>query len=1410
MADELHEHESDEKLAEQIAEWDEKLARGEVPDVDASCESREVALRLKRSFHLMQRLEKLRSRTTGSPESSAEKEKSTGSGSDHSASWRAGRLSGDRPHRLGRFRIVRELGRGGYGVVFLAEDTQLQREVALKVPRGDLFSEPRLRDRFLAEARIAAALHHPHIVSLYDAGEVGPIGYIAYAYCPGPSLAQWLQQTREPLGYREAAQLISTLARATEHAHQQGILHRDLKPANVIMQARSMFSSDRSSAGEGKSSDTPSEKLRHDSSSVSPRGKTSASDSVGSWGFGTLRDLIPKITDFGLAKVLGKDEDATRTGAIVGTPSYMSPEQASSRGDDLGPATDVYGLGAILYEVITGRPPFRGDSPLETLQQVISLEPVSLQRLRRKVPTDLETICLKCLQKEPHRRYASAAALAADLDRFLRDEPIQARPVGWIERSWRWCRRHPLVSGLALSLAALAVGSVITISLSWLRLRTALGHLAVSQKAERLERESVAAQSYFQTVALADSQRRDNQVSTALRLLEEADVSRRGWEWHYVHRVSQGNRRELKGHGQEATDVEFSPDGHWLASSAGRWDGKEPGELILWDASSETLRWKAALPAGPAWKVSFSPDGRRVLVCCFAWKPNPAETITIWDVETGRKILGLAADNCFAAAFCPDGKRLVSFAPAGDLLVWDCHTGALLLRRSAHRQNVFSLAFNATGQRMVSGSRDGTVCVWDTPSLADEPRLFYAGNDVRAVDLSPDGRRVVAGCYDGSVHVWNAETGKRILPYAGHRSSVIATEFSPDGHWLASTGRDREIRIWNAWTGREVGIIRGHSDAVRGLDFRPDGFRVASVGDDRTVVLQDTEGASDIAWRGLSVFQQLDGTIDLSTGARVILGVVTSLAPGRFTVWEISGATTIRRDVHAHEEAVLDGVVSEDGQWIVTVGGDNHCRIWKRRPGSEELNLVAQTMVPSPTCVQMDFAADQVVVGNANGSVHWIDRASGQVMKQLAVGDTAVRCVAFSEDGSLVAAGMDDGGVRLCETKSGQVLRVWERHGQAVTALAIDRQTGLCARGLADGSILLAHWNRDAQATDAVHGVATITTRSIQGHLRPVRSLVFSPDHRRLLSSSDDASVRLWDVASGAEAIVLAGHVSPVRRARFDRTGEAIMSFSREVLLWSARANGYSELSDEQAVRRHLSILNECERQRDWPAALWHLDWLVKQTPDDASLLMRRANACAEMSQFAQAQQDFTRALKQDTASLNARAGLCCLALQMGNLLEFECHLQQMIEAAATQNNVWLWNRVAWHAALVSSKQVEFPQLVPDMNQSPWISLAPSDKPRLYNTLAAVHLRANNWREAIRWSREAISWRKPGLHYLDEVILALAHGALGEREEAQRRWEQAKSSWQWATQDPMVAPPWQTRVAMERWFEEAARQLGDL
>ncbi|HQR06935.1 MAG TPA: protein kinase [Gemmatales bacterium] len=403
----------EETFLDRLTDWDERLEKGETIQNAPDLDSKQILdQKLNRGLACLKKLDSIRRRKADTPTTSSTKI------SEFNFTPVKYRL----PCHFGKFDLLSELGRGGFGVVFLARDRVLDCEVALKMPHSHVLTNDSLRERFLREARVAAGLSHPNIVAVHEAGSMGPVNYIVYSYCAGITLGDWIRAQKDQIPAQQAAEWVASLADAVSFAHSKGVLHRDLKPSNILL---------------------------HDSQSNGPTIVTSSH---------RTSSFIPKITDFGLAK-LEREKQQTATGAILGTPCYMAPEQASGK-NAIGNGVDIHALGVLLYELLAGHPPYRGESDYETLQLVSKQEPLPLRKLRPKLSKDLDTICLKCLQKDPALRYRTAADLAADLRRYLRGEPIHARPVSWVERSWRLCKRHPLVTGLAAALLLATVSGI--------------------------------------------------------------------------------------------------------------------------------------------------------------------------------------------------------------------------------------------------------------------------------------------------------------------------------------------------------------------------------------------------------------------------------------------------------------------------------------------------------------------------------------------------------------------------------------------------------------------------------------------------------------------------------------------------------------------------------------------------------------------------------------------------------------------------------------------------------------------------------------------------------------------------------------------------------------------------------------
>jgi aminoglycoside phosphotransferase (APT) family kinase protein len=709
------------------------------------------------------------------------------------------------------YTALEEVGRGGMGVVFKATAERLNRFVALKmILAGDLAS-PEASARFLKEAEAVARLQHPQVVQIFGIGDYSGRPYLEMEYIEGGSLANRLDGA--PWRPHEAARLVESLAMAVQHAHEREIVHRDLKPANILLTA------------EG----------------------------------------LPKVTDFGLAKTLGTDLGLTRTDSIIGSPSYMAPEQACGMVGSVGPATDVYSLGAILYELLTGRPPFRAATVLETLEQVRSAAPPSPVRLQPGLPIDLDTIVMRCLEKDPARRYPSAAVMAADLRRFCAGEPIWARPVGALGRGLKWARRRPLTAGLTVFSVASTVLLMIVLAKSFVavsqqqretvaalnrerylkeELARANDRLAEQQKrtaealrnktdalaatSEVLQRERQA--SYFQRIALADAERIAGRPDRIGQVLAECPVDLRGWEWHYLKQLLRRAPLTFAGHSGEVWDAVISPDGSKVATAA------FDHTIKVWDVATGQLRRTLLGHEARVYSVGFDPSGSRLV------SASADKTAIVWDVASGKilHVLRGHRENVRCAVFRSDGETIVTGSWDGSLRGWDVRTGQTYAQFPTRAGWITRVAFSPDSRWVAVGGTSGQAEVWDYDSGRMIQKYQSKFGPILSVAFSPDGWRLATASNApgvGVITIWDVLSGRAITTFKVGSGLIERTTFSPDGTRLATSGWDGTVKIADVSTGRELLVLRGHSDRVWGVNFGPRGDALVSAGADGKVVL---------------------------------------------------------------------------------------------------------------------------------------------------------------------------------------------------------------------------------------------------------------------------------------------------------------------------------------------------------------------------------------------------------------------------------------------------------------------------------------------------------------------------------------------------------------------------------------------
>jgi WD40 repeat protein/tetratricopeptide (TPR) repeat protein len=1085
---------------------------------------------------------------------------------------------------LAGYEIQGELGRGGMGIVYKARQLKLNRLVALKMIRSGAHAHQEERVRFLLEAEAVARLSHPNIVQIYEIGEHDGCPFFCLEFVEGGSLEKQIAGTPQPP--REAAALVELLARAMQHAHQAGIVHRDLKPGNVLLAA----------CGLAESPAKP-------------------------------QAVLPKITDFGLARRLEEEDNRlTQTGVVVGTPSYMAPEQARGEAHNIGPLVDVWALGAILYELLTGRPPFKGVSAAETILLLTTTEPVPPRRLAPAVPRDLETICLKCLQKEQAKRYASAGELANDLKRFQAGEPIKARPVGRLARAWRWSRRNPVLATVSLLLLIVFAGGVSGIFWQWQK--------AVENN-RQMQREYDRAE---ENAARAENKANEERTQRTLAekreeaLLENAYASRmsqlpqdwangdlasvqghldaflpskerkkdvRGFEWYRYWKMTRGSRLTLLGHVRDIRALVFTPDSRQLLS------GSYDTHLRIWDVATGEQRDAIVFPSFFN-QLAFASDKKTLVI---AWGPGALQT---YDLQKKSMIRDLTAlgENSFLLSpdgrfffaptgiaihirslltgeivgklplatslikITPDGRTLLcavggfieSHSPSGD---WDRGEIKRQLRFQAHTEAIVNCALSADGKTLVTVGRTEPVKVWtlDPPDRTPHLRTTIKTNSptITCMVLSPDGKRFIAAGSDRVIRVWDVSTNRLLSSLRGHAKQIATLAISPDGRHLASGGADAAVKVWDL---EEVTRSSPGTREVTAPEspvafaFSPDNRLLASGGRDAMVRVWDLDKRSQ----------------------RLLL--------------------------RGHESDVRGVFFLPGGKELLSVGRDGVvCRWGLEREGKVHKEKVEAEIA----CCAASVDGATLTCGDELGQV-WFLTADGKQPRRAKPHWTRVTALAFSPDGKTLLSGAWDGSVALTDVKSGiahpcrpqllnaivcvtysldgkQVLAVENRAHcaawDALTRAPIGKaeEHGTYCRGVVrhpEGKWLL--WASDYGRT----GVLVLTDRPRRGDAstKPglrvseygAYSAACSHDGTLVAAADVDGAITLFNTADGKEWRELAGGGGSEERSftvgRFPGHAQSTLALAYSPDgKWLAQSNGFRVRLLDAATRREQAVL---------------------------------------------------------------------------------------------------------------------------------------------------------------------------------------------------------------------------------------------
>lgn len=1260
--------------------------------------------------------------------------------------------------KIGSYKLLQEIGEGGFGVVYMAEQQEpVQRKVALKVIKPGMDTREVIA-RFEAERQALALMEHPNIAHVFDAGATDRgRPYFVMELVKGVPITDFCDKNN--FSTQQRLELFITVCHAVQHAHHKGIIHRDLKPSNVMI---------------------------------------------------TLHDgrPVPKIIDFGVSKAISQRLTEktlfTRYGQMVGTPQYMSPEQAEMSGLDVDTRSDIYSLGVLLYELLTGTTPvdesrlrssgyaemvriIREEEPPKPSARVSTNARVSTldkdltvvcqqrssdpKRLGQLLRGDLDWIVMKSLDKDRNRRYETANSLAQDIQRHLDDEPVEAGPPSAAYQLRKFMRRNKAAATAVVTVGlALLLGTALAIAgLLYARHEQKLASAArfdeqnQRKRAEAKESEAALARHraetnlYFQQISRAHREWLTNNLTQAEQLLEECDRVHRDWEWHYLKRLFHSEMRTLRGEGDYGGPVAFSPDGSMLAS-ASWFDGNDTsGELTVWNAGTGDRLLELPLKSSPIRALAFSPDSRRLAATA------TVAGISVWDANTGRWVFSQTSCTYYSIAFSPSGEHLATGCVHGNVQVRDAETGEVVHRLTGLRDTVHGIGFSPDGKRIAATCHDGVMRVWSAVDWRLKHELKPAGN--RDVAFSPDGR-LLATCgfntgYAGKVIIWDTGSEPEIVAeHNVHSGGVARLAFSPDGRSLALNGYDG-VPVWSPLSGFQERILRAHERSSHAVAFGPHARRLATSGNgivklwDMTTPPQSivrrlspadiksmafgSEGKQLVLVGGMAggpkttidvwAFQesgdrqrvhQITGTNDWYThvafspdGSRFAV----SGDKGRVDICDPSLGEIVRT-IEAHTGIASDVTFSPDGERLVSGGDDGAVVAWEANTGERIMTFEGHSA--AITSVAVSPTEDVVVSAGEDKTIRFWNATTGAELRAALHSEDVVTDVLFSLDGRLLAMADAGGSINIWQTSS-----------------------------LIDGNFVAFRSAKDAEQR-LFRGAKGDSQRPItlRGHTGRIVEISFSPDNRRLASLSRDGTAKVWDVASGQEAITLDpwGLHETLASVAFSPDGHRLAAARKyDVTIWESEsrrlANGESRAERERALAWHQVQAGAAETGKEQFATAFHLH--------QAAGLLRRLMT------------DFPEEPKYQEQLLRgaSRLGLAYSGLgQTADAIEhFRIAIEQDSPAAATYNNfAWLLATCAEREMRDATQAVELAQKAIDLDWS---------KGTYRNTLGVALYRQGQWQKAIA-ALECSMARGNGGDCFDWFFLAMASWELGDQEAA--------------------------------------------
>jgi len=1015
--------------------------------------------------------------------------------------------------KIGHYELLELIGEGGMGLVYLAEQKEpVKRKVALKIVKLGMDTR-QVVARFEAERQTLALLEHPNIAHVFDAGTTdGGRPYFVMEYVKGSSITRYCDEKK--LCIETRLELFRQVCEGIHHAHQKGIIHRDIKPSNILVSVQD---------------DKP----------------------------------VPKIIDFGIAKAitqpLTEKTPYTEHGQLLGTPEYMSPEQADMAYQDVDTRSDIYSLGVLLYELLTGATPFDAkrlrEGGIDHIQQIIREEEprtpsarltslgdkakavaerrrTQIITLTRRLHRELEWIPMKAMRKDRMRRYRSASELADDIQNYLTGTPLIAGPESTVYRARKFVRKHAgSVATAALLLVVIILGLVASI-LMGCRAETARAQaeqardkeaalraqveqaLVRVEKAERIaqEQRKLAEERaeeyrrslYVHRINLADVAHRDGDMGRLRKLLDSCPEDLRAWEWDRLNHISDQAVMTLPGDKEKVFDVTFAPDGRRIVSAGA------DGTIKIWDAADGRELMVLRGHAVAVTSVTFSPNAKRIASIGRNGK------IIVWDAQSGAQLTTLKRDGDsfnrgwgrVPIEFSPDSKKIVSAGQNNTVEVWDADDGTELMTLSGHKGPLNGLAFTPDGKRIVSGSKDSTLIVWDVST--GQQMMVLEGHEslIRGIALSPDGTRIVSLSADRTAKVWDMATGTELitLPLHGNFRYFGVVAFSSDGSRIVTGDVAGRIKVWDAASGTELTTLLGHCGPVVGVAFSPDGKRIASGSLRGTVKIWEpgVDPTAPVTLDGNHVAFSQDGKRIIASG-------------GRERAIRVLDAVT-RDELMRIDGAGGDTLFSPDGKRIISVDGNDIC-VWDGSSGKKLLTLSGHESGPlseeQGDIWSMSYSPDgtRIVSGGLDKTVRvWNAITGAEIMTLRGHEDwpdwpeySGVSSVAFSPDGELIASGACDYTVKIWNARTGAEVMTMREHSHFVNEVAFSPDGKRFASASSDRTI---------RVCDVETGGELLILR---GHEHEVLSVAFSPDGKRIVSGSKDDTVRIWDATTGLE-----------------------------------------------------------------------------------------------------------------------------------------------------------------------------------------------------------------------------------------------------------------------------------------------------